>query len=259
MKELIIVKVGTTTLTDETGRLDEASFMNIANALKEEKERGADTMLISSAAITAGAAELGIDRRQYADDPDSLSALAASGQIPLMNRWSRYLEPCHVSQHLITPYELHTAEGDAYITKLMAAFRLGLLPVANENDAVADDEIKFGDNDRLMALIAVGLAKKAVWDTIKPVILTDVDGLYTAEPSDPQAELIRTVTDINDVAQFAVETDTVHNSGGMRTKLIAARMLLEEGVGMRLGYGRAEDPIGRLLHGAAGTYFMPAA
>ncbi len=255
MNELIVVKVGTSTLVDEVGRLDDSSFYNIAESIKEQKDKGVDIILVTSGAISVGATLLDLDRRQYVNDPDSLSGLAAIGQVPLMDRWSRYLSPYNVAQNLVTQRELEdTQEGPSYINKLVATMKLGAIPVVNENDAVADDEIKYGDNDRLAANIAVRMNRLGLW-TVKLAILTDVDGLYDRAPSDPKAELVRRVSNVSEVRPFIMETTNSHGSGFMDTKMDAADIVLPEGVVMHLGNGRARNPVGALVDGTAGTLF----
>lgn len=257
MKELLVIKVGTTSLIDEYGNPDNAAFMNVAEGVKQERERGNDALLVTSAAVSFGARELGIDRSSCKDDLDKLSALAALGQVSLMHHWQRHLEPYHASQNMITPYELDTKEGVAYIRKLEAALDMGMIPVVNENDAVADDEIKFGDNDRLMANIAVGLHHLGRW-SIKAVVLSDVDGLYTKDPSNPTAEVVRNVTGGEQLEGLLFDSDKKHNSGGMATKKEAAQILGKAGLSMYLGSARAIDPISRLIRGGAGTRFSMA-
>lgn len=260
MKELLVVKAGTTTLIDtETGNLDLASFQNIGDAIKAEVERGAHVALVTSAAISAGAAELGVSRQGYAQDFDALSALSSVGQVPLVNTWRRVLEPLPVGQNLVTPHELlKSIEGPQYFRKLNRLLEMGILPVINENDAVADDEIRYGDNDPTTAHLCNGLHALGDW-AIKAVILTDVDGLYDRDPRDPDAQRISTVTDVDQAREYIIEADSEHGSGGMASKNEVAKLLRANKIPLYVGDGRARDPIQRLLRRQGGTLFDLAA
>lgn len=256
MKELLFVKTGTTTLVDKaTGNLDIATFQNIGDAIKVERDRGVHVALVTSAAISAGAAELGVSRRSYAKDFDALSVLAAIGQVPLVNTWRRVLEPIPVGQNLITRLELlETVEGPQYFRKLRRLLEMGVLPIINENDAVADDEIRHGDNDIITAHLCNGLHALGDW-AIKAVILTDVDGLHDRDPSDPDAQRISKVTDVTQVQDYIVEADSGHGSGGMTSKNEVAELLKANKIPLYVGDGRARDPIQRLLRRQGGTLF----
>lgn len=260
MKELLVVKAGTTTLVDtETGNLNIASFQNIGDAIKAEVDRGTHVALVTSAAISAGAAELDVSRRSYAGDFDGLSALAAVGQVPLVNTWRRVLEPLTVGQNLVTPHELlETVEGPQYFRKLKRLLEMGVVPVINENDAVADDEIRYGDNDMITAHLCNGLHALGGW-AIKAVILTDVDGLYDRDPNDPEAQRIRQVSDVSKVEDYIVQTDSAHGSGGMASKKEVAKLLAANKIPLYVGDGRARDPIQRLLRRQGGTLLDLAA
>ena len=259
MNELLIVKIGTSSVVDEAGQLNSTAIKNIAEAVTYEKSVGKDVMLVLSGAISAGAAELGVNRSDYEGRFDELSALAAVGQIPLMHLWSEALAPYHLAQNLVTPLELASSEeGPAYIRKAVATLGMGAIVGVNENDAVADDEIKYGDNDSLMANIAVCMHRLGHW-TVKPIILTDVDGLYDRDPRDSAARQIKVVRNIDSVREYAVDGNSEHGTGFMDTKLDAAKILGAAGLSMHLGLGSAEQPIRRLTHRNEGTLFAAAA
>lgn len=256
MKELLVIKVGSSTLVDDAGRLDDASFCNLATQVQDQLELGREIVIVSSGAVSAGANELGISRDQLGDDLDNKSAFAAVGQVPLMTKWAGYLHPIKTAQNLITPRELgDDQEGDAYIRKLKATIDLGVVAIVNENDAVADEEIKVGDNDQLSAMVAARLQRLGGWQA-RLIMLSDVDGLFTSEPDNDDARLIRRVDDIHEVSCFVDERESLHGTGGMATKLLAAQIVNEAGVPMFLGNGREANVVERLIQGITGTGFF---
>lgn len=256
MKELLIVKVGTSNLVDERGALDDASFGNISEQIIQQRDHGRDVVIVSSGAISAGANQMQMSRHEIASDLDKLSALAAVGQTTIMTKWSDHLSPVKTAQNLITPNELsHKDEGSAYIRKLKVTIELGAVAIINENDAVADEEIKVGDNDRLSALIATKLQKLGVWQ-VKLVMLSDIDGLFTCAPHKTEAKLIRIVDGLSEVAIYVDDSVSTHGTGGLKTKLMSADIASNGGVSMYLGNGREQDVIEKLIQQQTGTSFL---
>lgn len=252
MKELLVIKVGTSTLVDAVGNFDDQSFYNISEQIKEQREQGREVALVTSGAISAGANQIGRTRGEFSGDIDKLSALAAIGQVPLMKKWSGYLEPLVSAQNLITPRELQdTQEGTAYIRKLVATLAIGAVPIVNENDAVADDEIKIGDNDRLSALVAARIQYVGIWN-VRLLILSDVNALYDKSSGTE----IRVVEDIASAAQYVFAHESEHGVGGMATKLQAAGIARTAGVETTLGNGREKNIIKAMLRRRAGTRFV---
>ncbi len=259
-KELIVVKLGTTSLIDETGVLSQErfdSFARQANALRANRYHIA---FISSAAISAGAVEAGISRQQLADDLDYLSMLAAIGEPIKMAYWrSAFNRKAIVSQHLVTHHELtnDSQESQSFYKKLARTIQEGYIPIINENDALADDEIKVGDNDVISALVASGLAALRIWQVVHLVNLTDVDGYLDGMVDDPASKVVRRIENIKTVESFGVGSQSQHGTGGARTKLIAARIMVQAGHPMYIANSREPNAIARAINLQIGSHFVP--
>ncbi len=254
----LVVKVGTGTLTDASGRFDRKNCERLARELAElAAERG--VILVSSGAIAFGADRLGLVRSPRKSwDMATKQAAAAVGQPDLMAAWGRALG-AHgrtVAQVLLTADDLasrkrflnarHTFES------LLAR---GVIPVVNENDTVAVDEIKVGDNDSLAALVATCVGADLV------ALLTDVEGLYDRDPRHPAARLVGDVHRVtSEVERMAGGAGSERSVGGMATKVAAAKRLAAQGVGTALLSGRRPGALEALLAGEeVGTFFRPAA
>ncbi len=246
----LVVKVGSSSLTDARGALDSARVERLVEALASLRERGQDVVLVSSGAMAAGMKPLKLKRRPT--DLASKQAAAAVGQSQLVGHYGTYFgrHGLTVGQVLLTVEDV--ARQDHYRNALRTFTRLlelGVVPIVNENDTVATHEIRFGDNDRLAALVAHLVGADAL------VLLSDVDALYTAHPSAAGAERISEVADI-DLLQ--VDTDgkgAEIGTGGMATKLQAARIATASGIPVVLGSAEVAD---QLLAGEPiGTLFLP--
>jgi glutamate 5-kinase len=252
----LVVKVGTHTLTRSGGKLDRKRVAGLAEELASLRRQGRDVVLVSSGAIAAGLEALGIRGRPT--DLPTLQAAASIGQGKLMELYSSIFEECGLlaGQVLLTQFDItHRQQYLNARNTMSRLLELGVVPVVNENDTVAVEEIRFGDNDRLAALVA-GLV-----DADLLAILTDTDGLYTADPRlDGDAELIRRVERITpEVEELAKGTRSEHATGGMATKLQAARIATLSGVGVVILNGKKKGILARALEGAEiGTYFPPS-
>ena len=252
----IIVKVGTGVLSKGDLRLHRPTIENLARELSELRAGGREMVLVSSGAILAGMAALGFDRR-----PQQIplkQAAAAVGQSHLMRAYEEAFQAHQqrVAQILLTREDLrHRARYLNARNTLFALLRLHVIPIINENDTVAVDEIKFGDNDTLSALVA------HVAEADLLVILTDTDGVYTADPrTHPDAALIPMVgTDVRG-AFCAEEGKSPTGSGGMSSKLAAARQAAQAGVPTVVANGFVQGILARILAGEeVGTLFLPRA
>ena len=251
----IVVKVGSAVITTETGRLNTERMAGIAAQIAELKTLGYQVMLVTSGAIAAGLERLGLDERPTAI-PD-LQASAAVGQGLLLQKYSSMFEEhgVHVGQVLLTQYDI--AHREHYINAANTFEKLlefGVVPIINENDTTVVEEIKFGDNDTLAALV-VNLTKA---DAL--VIMSDIDGLHTADPRvDASARLIEEVAEITpEVEKLAGGAGSIFGSGGMVTKLNAAKIVTMAGAGMFLIDGLGENTLTDTMDGIAlGTFFAP--
>lgn len=216
----VVVKVGSSSLTDAAGRLDAARLAEIAGAVERFD---AQVALVSSGAVAAGRGALG---RGPSRSLAERQALAAVGQAALMQCWAAAFTPRVVSQFLLSAGDIHSRTRYVNAKQAFeAAFRLGTLPIVNENDTVATEELKLGDNDTLSAWVAYLINADLL------VLLTDVDALYTADPVlNPGAERIPFVEDPGSVERLAGGAGSGRGTGGMRTKLQAAKIAAEAGI-----------------------------
>src|SRR5512144_958173 len=245
----LVVKVGTGTLADAQGRFDRQNCARLAAELAEAA-RGRKVVLVSSGAVTLGAERLGLVRtRGKPWDIPTKQACAAVGQPHLVAAWGEALGAGGrtVAQVLLTADDL--ASRKRFLNARRTIERLldaGVVPVVNENDTVAVDEIKVGDNDSLAALVAGCVEADLV------VMLTDVEGLYDRSPAEPGAALVREVPRVTaDVERMAGGAGTERSVGGMVTKVKAARRLAAQGIATALLSGRRPGAVGALLAGEA--------
>ena len=252
----VVVKVGSTLLVDgRTGRLNRAWLKTLVEDLLRLQRRGQQVILVSSGAIALG-------RRQLQLPPGALrleesQAAAAVGQIRLAHAYKELLEEggVNVAQVLLTleDSEQRTRYLNARAT-LEALLSWKVIPVINENDTVATAEIRYGDNDRLAARVA----QMASADCL--ILLSDVDGLYTADPNrDPGARFIERVLRITpEIEAMAGRAMSDLGSGGMVTKIMAARIAVNAGCHMCIARGQPRHPIRRIEAGARCSWFVPA-
>jgi len=252
----LVLKVGTGTLTDRTGRIDRANCARLASEIAEIA-RSRRVVIVSSGAIAFGAERLGLVRRPGKPwDIPTKQACAAVGQPGLMQAWSEALgtHDITVAQVLLTADDLASRKRFLNARRTFGRLLdLRVVPVVNENDTVAVDEIKVGDNDSLAALVA-GCTESELM-----VMLTDVEGLYDRNPSDPAAVLIPEVPRVTaEVERLAGGAGTERSVGGMVTKLKAARRLAAQGIGTALLSSRRPGALAELLAGKpVGTFFPP--
>ncbi len=258
----IVVKAGTGILTDTAGAtgLNLAVSENLVGQICRLHQAQCEVLLVTSGAIAAGRAALGSDHRQLARDIPSRQVMAAIGQSRLMHAYQEMFEVhgVQIAQTLLTTADLSQRQSYLNVRNtLERLLELRVVPVLNENDVVAVDEIGevFGDNDRLSALVA------NLVDADLLLILTDIEGLYTADPrSDASATLIERVDRVDAEIEAAAGRELQPWArGGMPTKLEAARLVTTSGIPMVLCHGLAEDAVLKAARGEAlGTYFRPA-
>jgi glutamate 5-kinase len=252
--DAVVVKVGTNVLTDRAGALDQCRVRELAAQLSRARAGGRKVGLVSSGAIGAGVGRLGLARRPV--DLPHLQACAAVGQCALMQAYQDALAPfgVHAAQILLTAgdFDNRVRYLNARHT-IFTLFEYGCLPIINENDTVSVAEIKFGDNDHLAAMVANLLQAPLL------VLLTNVDGLYTADPRvDSAASLVATVPHIDkSVTDMAASTQSELGTGGMRSKLRAARLATSAGGAVIMANGSQPGILDEILAGEpVGTLFL---
>lgn len=255
--QTIVVKIGTSSLTQpETGYLAIATIARLVEALCQLRRQGHQVILVSSGAVGVGCARLGLTER-----PRTIAmkqAVAAVGQGRLMRVYDDFFSSLDqpIAQVLLTRSDLvqRSRYVNAYRT-FRQLLKLGVIPIVNENDTLAVEELKFGDNDTLSALVASLV--EADW----LFLLTDVDRLYSADPRyNPEAQPISLVNDIAALTEQVEVGDrgTSWGTGGMVTKISAAKIATAAGVRTVITEGRSPDNIAQILAGAAlGTQFEP--
>ncbi|MDD5557950.1 MAG: glutamate 5-kinase [bacterium] len=252
----IVVKVGTNVLSDDRGRISGRLVGEIARQVAALRRDGREVILVTSGAIAAGMEIMGLSRRPRS--LPRLQAAAAVGQGSLMHLYAgRFGEHgARVAQILLTADDLKARHRhlNARLT-IMALLEGGIVPVINENDTVSTEEIRFGDNDILSALVAALVGADLL------VILTDAPGLMTADPRKGRGELIGEVRAVDARLEAAAGgAGTARGTGGMASKLRAARLVTSYGAAAVVADGREADILLRVAAGeAAGTLFHPAA
>ena len=250
----VVVKIGSALLVERsTGRVNRSWLEALAEDIARLRSRGQEVVLVSSGAIALGRRQLGL--APGALKLEESQAAAAVGQIRLAHAWKEVLEShgSTVAQVLLTLGD--TEQRRRYLnarSTLTTLIKLGSIPVINENDTVATAEIRYGDNDRLAARVAQMVSADCL------VLLSDVDGLYTADPThDPGAQFIPEVSRITpEVEAMAGGSASDVGSGGMATKVLAAKIAVAAGCHMCVAAGREAHPLRRIESGGRCTWFL---
>ena len=250
----IVVKIGTSTLAHPTGHLNIRRVEELCKTMSDIKNAGHEVILVSSGAIGMGVGKLGL--RERPGDIPTKQAAAAVGQCELMYTYDKLFSEYHhtVAQLLITGEDIASEKRHRnFSNTLNRLLELGAMPIINENDTVATDEIVIGDNDTLAAIVAESVQAH------KLVLLSDIDGLYTADPhKDPQARLLSTVTKLDErIFALAGVSSTKQGTGGMLTKLQAADICMKCGCDMVIANGSRPANLYDIIEGRqVGTTFI---
>ncbi|MEO0822904.1 MAG: glutamate 5-kinase [Pseudomonadota bacterium] len=252
----VVVKIGSALLVERDGRLRDGWLAGLAQDLAAVRAEGRQVLVVSSGAIALGRGMLGLAPGPLA--LDQIQAAAAVGQTRLAQGWENALAAhgLRTAQVLLTLEDTQNRRrylnGRATIEALLG---FGIVPVVNENDTVATDEIRYGDNDRLAARVALMAGADAL------VLLSDVDGLYTANPRlDPFAEHLPLVERITaEIEEMAGEAASALSRGGMRTKVLAAKTATQGGCAMAIAKGDVDRPLRAIAAGARCTWFRAQA
>jgi len=251
----VVIKIGSSSLTGKAGSaLDDSSVEKIVNVVADLRSRGAEVLVVSSGAIAAGLAPLGLTTRPK--DLATQQAAASVGQGLLIARYTDHLARHKItaSQVLLTTEDIvrrsHYQNAHQTLSKLLS---LGVVPIINENDSVGTQEIRFGDNDRIAALVSHLVSADLL------ILITDVDALYDRNPQLPDAQKISDVSDLHAISDAAISGVGASGigSGGMLTKVEAARIATGAGIGTVLT--SLKNLASALSGNDVGTYFQPAA
>lgn len=247
-----MVKIGTSSLTDDEGVIDETMVALLTRQVVELRADGHRVVVVTSAAIAAGLPELGLGGARRPSDPITLQAVATVGQSALMEVYRREFARHDVvaGQVLLVPHDFIVRAQYLHARQTLGRLLdLGVVPIVNENDAIADDEIRWGDNDRLAALVA------NLVDAERLVLLTDTDGLLTADPRiDQSASLIEEIHEIDHQHEaLAGGAGSARGSGGMASKLAAAKIAAWSGVDTVIAAARRDGVVADAVAGVAGV------
>lgn len=251
----IVVKVGTSSLVDADGRVDHIKISRLVEQIALVRAKGVQVVLVTSGAITVGLEELQMAATRP-DDMPTLQAAAAIGQIKLANHYDYAARMYGIPTAQVLLTRRDTSDRTAYLharDTVERLLELGVLPIINENDTVAVEEIRFGDNDTLAATVATLIRADLV------VLLSDIEGLYTADPrTDEDAELLTRVERFTDqLLESAGGTGSATGSGGMLTKIKAARVLMRAGIPMVICEGSRANALVDIVEGdQVGTMFV---
>lgn len=251
----VVIKIGSALLVDPQAAAPRAEWLHgVATDIAALRARGTDVIVVSSGAIALARTRLNLLQPRL--KLEEKQAAAAVGQIQLAQAWSTALQA-----HDLVAAQLLLTLGDTenrrrYLNAratLDTLLQLGCVPVINENDSVATAEIRYGDNDRLAARVAEMVQADQL------VLLSDIDGLYTADPRrDPDARHLPVVEALTpEIEAMGGEPPPGYSSGGMRTKLVAARIATQAGCAMAIALGGREHPLQALIDGAPCTWFLP--
>ncbi len=250
---MIVVKVGTSTLTYENGKLNLKRLEQIARILTDVKNSGKKVVLVTSGAIGVGMSKMGLQEKPK--EVKVVQAVSAVGQCELMSIYDRLFSEYNttVGQILMTKDVVTNPERNEHaVNTFSALLEHNVLPIVNENDSVSVDEIKFGDNDTLSAIVAKLIGADAL------IILSDIDGLYDKDPrTNENARIIPQVNEITEeIKNMACGAGSKRGTGGMITKLTAAEIATAEGISVVIANGNDPHIIYRILEGnEIGTIF----
>ncbi len=248
----IVVKVGTSTLTYKTGKMNLKRMDRLAMVLSDLHNQGKEIILVSSGAIGIAVGKLGLKKKP--DDIKKKQAIAAVGQCELMYLYDKLFSQYNnmVAQILLTREDIEIPKRKEHTQNTInTLLDMGIIPIVNENDTISVDEIGIGDNDNLSAVVANILSADLL------VLFSDIDGLFDDDPrKNNNAKLIDIVSDIESVRHSAGGTGTLQGTGGMVTKLEAASLATENGINMIITNGENIDSLYDILNGnLVGTLF----
>ncbi len=250
----VVVKVGTSSLTHETGKLNIKKIESLVRVISDLRNRGIEVVLVTSGAVGAGVGKLNL--REKPAETRKKQALAAIGQASLVSIYDRFFSEYghNTAQVLLTKFILDDDERRQNTKNTFETmFEYGVIPIVNENDVISTYELEFGDNDTLSAYIS------ALVEADLLVILSDIDGLFDSNPlENPNAKLIPVVSDINDdILSVASGAGTRRGTGGMITKLKAAQIVTPLGIDMIITNGASPENIYDIFDGKhIGTLFL---
>jgi len=250
----IVIKIGSSILVDQKGKPKKLWLKEFAKDIKLLIKKKKQIVIVSSGAIAIGCKYLGIKKNSL--KVDKSQAVASIGQIELMNFYKNIFNKSKIkiSQILLTLDDTEQRRRSINARRTIDnLFKMGIIPIVNENDTTATTEIKYGDNDRLAARVSQIISADCL------ILLSDVDGLYTDNPKkNKETRLIKTVKEIDEnIKRYATRTENLYGSGGMKTKIEAAKICQLSGCYMAIANGNHKNPIKEILESQKCTWFLP--
>ena len=250
----IVIKIGSSILIDEKRKIRKKWLLEFAKDIKNLLDQKKNVILVSSGAIALGCKKLNLSKKNLKIDKSQ--AIASVGQIELMNLFNKIfsLKKINLSQILLTLEDTEQRRRAINAKRTFEnLFELGFIPIVNENDSIATTEIKYGDNDRLASRVAQISSADCL------VLLSDVDGLYTQNPKlFKNSQLIKEIKNIDlDIEKIATKSISEHGTGGMKTKIEAAKICQLSGCMMVIANGLLERPIKKIIEKNKCTWFFP--
>lgn len=251
----IVIKIGSNTISDEHGHINKAVLENIVDGMINLIDQGKQVVVVSSGARICGVGA--IDKWYRKEDMNYKQALCAIGQVELMNAYQKFFQKNnhHVAQILLMKDDFYNHERSLNIRNtLFTLVDEGVIPIINENDSVCVEEIQIGDNDTLAAYTA------KLWNADLLILLSDIDGVYSDNPKEnPDAKLVREITDLDALQdKIKIGTTSSFGTGGIATKLSAAKICLSVDIPVLIAHGKRTDILAKLCSDKAdNTLFIP--
>tara|TARA_B100000965_G_scaffold401416_1_gene425216 strand:- start:602 stop:1708 length:1107 start_codon:yes stop_codon:yes gene_type:complete len=250
----IVIKIGSSILVDEKGKPKKLWLKEFAKDIKFLTKKNKQIVIVSSGAIAMGCEYLGIKKKIL--KVDKSQAVASIGQIELMDFYKRIFDKnkIKISQILLTLDDTEQRRRSINAKRTIDnLLKMGIIPIVNENDTTATTEIKYGDNDRLAARVSQIIGADCL------ILFSDVEGLYTNNPKkNKKSQLIKFVDEINEkIKKYASKTENYYGSGGMKTKIEAAKICQLSGCYMAIANGNYMNPIKKIIQNKKCTWFLP--
>ena len=245
MDRLLAIKIGSNVLTRSDGRLDITRLSALVDQISDLRREGCKVIVITSGAVASGRSEIKVDHEL--DDVSQRQLFSSVGQARLMHNYYQFFREQGFNCGQVLTTKDHFTDETSYLNQkncMQVMLDAGIIPIVNENDTVAIQELMFTDNDELASLIASMMGVDALF------ILSNVDGVFTGDPADPASRLIREIDPTDDsILEYIGEKKSANGRGGMKTKFSVARKIASQGIEVVIANGKRDDILTDILHG----------
>ncbi len=246
MDRLLAIKIGSNVLTRSDGRLDITRLSALVDQISDLRREGYKVIVITSGAVASGRSEIKVDHEL--DDVSQRQLFSSVGQARLMHNYYQFFREQGFNCGQVLTTKDHFTDKTSYLNQkncMQVMLDAGIIPIVNENDTVAIQELMFTDNDELASLIASMMGVDALF------ILSNVDGVFTGDPADPASRLIREIDPTDDsILEYIGEKKSTNGRGGMKTKFSVARKIASQGIEVVIANGKRDDILTDILHGS---------